>query len=301
MGGVDSGQLDFIGFLLTGVTGLWAVTLLLRDVKLRLRPYSLDPRVALGARLGRSSISRTLSFVGFGLFLASAPTVLASRTGSPIRRALHMSESSRSPAGGPPPPQPLARDRGISDGRDAGRDEPGSCDNAAGGGRSGVSPVHPAIHRVDDASIRIHGPLFDRSGRRVGHERTIDVERARGRERAMRIHPAGRGLKEKHNLREHDNRSVHEAKAPKGARTGCGSERGGAGERAPESTSRTEHVVRSGESLWSIAESVLQTSDLRRIARYWPLIHKANAALIGRDPSRVFPGQRLTLPPEKDV
>jgi nucleoid-associated protein YgaU len=42
----------------------------------------------------------------------------------------------------------------------------------------------------------------------------------------------------------------------------------------------------------------LETKDLRRIARYWPAIHRANRDVVGRDPSRIFPGQRLILPPE---
>lgn len=49
------------------------------------------------------------------------------------------------------------------------------------------------------------------------------------------------------------------------------------------------HVVKPGESLWSIAESV--TGDASR----WPALFRANRDQIG-DPSVLHPGQRLALP-----
>lgn len=60
------------------------------------------------------------------------------------------------------------------------------------------------------------------------------------------------------------------------------------------------HTVRSGETLWEIAAEALRTEDIRRIARYWPRIHRHNRAVVGRDPSMIFPGQVLHLPPECD-
>ena len=141
--------------------------------------------------------------------------------------------------------------------------------------------MHPAVHGGRQAVVRIDGPLFDRGGRRIGAEHTIDPERERGRQRAMRRHPAGKGLG-----------PLHERRAGGDSRDG----------RAPDvsGVSGREHVVREGESLWSIAELALETKDLRRIARYWPTIHRANRDVVGRDPSRIFPGQRLVLPPEDD-
>jgi resuscitation-promoting factor RpfA len=57
-------------------------------------------------------------------------------------------------------------------------------------------------------------------------------------------------------------------------------------------------VVKPGDSLWSIAAEILETSDPARIARYWPLIHRSNRELIGANPNLIFPGQVLELPDE---
>lgn len=59
------------------------------------------------------------------------------------------------------------------------------------------------------------------------------------------------------------------------------------------------YTVRPGDSLWDIAEMKLGTVEARRIARYWPRIHRANRAVIGADPNLIVPGQVLTLPPER--
>ncbi len=59
------------------------------------------------------------------------------------------------------------------------------------------------------------------------------------------------------------------------------------------------YTVRPGDSLWDIAEMKLDTAEARRIARYWPRIHRANRDVIGGDPNLIFPGQVLTLPPER--
>ena len=62
--------------------------------------------------------------------------------------------------------------------------------------------------------------------------------------------------------------------------------------------SSRRYVVKSGDTLWGIAATVLRTNDQRRIARYWPLIHRENVALIGPNPNLIFPGQVLLLPTE---
>jgi nucleoid-associated protein YgaU len=53
-----------------------------------------------------------------------------------------------------------------------------------------------------------------------------------------------------------------------------------------------------GDTLWSIAAERLGTDDIRRIARYWPRIHRANREVIGPNPDLLRPGQVLELPPE---
>lgn len=59
------------------------------------------------------------------------------------------------------------------------------------------------------------------------------------------------------------------------------------------------HAVLPGETLWSIAADRLGTDDVRRVARYWPRIHRANREVIGSNPSLIRPGQVLELPPER--
>lgn len=58
---------------------------------------------------------------------------------------------------------------------------------------------------------------------------------------------------------------------------------------APAATAERVHVVKEGESLWSIAESVAGDASL------WPALFRANRDQIG-DPSVLHPGQRLAIP-----
>jgi hypothetical protein len=75
--------------------------------------------------------------------------------------------------------------------------------------------------------------------------------------------------------------------------------RGGSGG-GRDATGPTTYVVRAGDCLWTIAAEWLETDDAGRIARYWPRIHRANRATIGRDPSIIHPGQVLVMPDEDD-
>jgi nucleoid-associated protein YgaU len=59
--------------------------------------------------------------------------------------------------------------------------------------------------------------------------------------------------------------------------------------------------VIAGDTLWDIAALALNTDDARRIARYWPRIHRANREVLGPDPSLIFPGTVLVLPAEECV
>ena len=61
------------------------------------------------------------------------------------------------------------------------------------------------------------------------------------------------------------------------------------------------YVVRTGDSLWRIAERTLSdrgdgTVTSAGIALFWPVIYGANRALIGDDPNLIFPGQTLQMP-----
>ena len=58
------------------------------------------------------------------------------------------------------------------------------------------------------------------------------------------------------------------------------------------------HVVRPGESLWSIAEA---TSGSGGLDQHWRAIWAANHDVIGDDPDLILPGQRLRLPGDTDT
>jgi nucleoid-associated protein YgaU len=137
--------------------------------------------------------------------------------------------------------------------------------------------VHPAVHATTRHDIRIDGPLFHRGGRTVVTRVAGGAGFPRSKKLAMRLHHSGHG------------------KSP--------SDRTGANGKHPIARACEEptHRVREGDTLWSIAAEVLQTDDLRRIARYWPKIHRANRELLGPDPRLIFPDQLLVLPPECDV
>jgi LysM domain len=58
-----------------------------------------------------------------------------------------------------------------------------------------------------------------------------------------------------------------------------------------------EVVVRSGDSLWSLAEARLPASaPAEEVDRAWRGIYAANRAEIGPDPGLIRPGQRLRMP-----
>lgn len=68
--------------------------------------------------------------------------------------------------------------------------------------------------------------------------------------------------------------------------------------RHPAAQCGETYLVKPGDTLWDIAAEVLGTADIRRIARYWPSIHKANRDAIGNDPHLITPGAILALPAE---
>ena len=77
---------------------------------------------------------------------------------------------------------------------------------------------------------------------------------------------------------------------------------------APALATPPEHaVVRPGDNLWLIARAALVRASARQpgeaeIARYWRLVIAANrSTLRSGDPSLVFPGEVVTLPPRPGV
>lgn len=65
----------------------------------------------------------------------------------------------------------------------------------------------------------------------------------------------------------------------------------------PPGAART-HVVRAGDTLWSLAAADLSpAADDADISRRSHRLHELNRAVIGDDPDLIHPGQRLQLPP----
>ncbi len=57
------------------------------------------------------------------------------------------------------------------------------------------------------------------------------------------------------------------------------------------------HLVRSGESLWSIASNALPRATDTAVSRVWPRLYHLNRGRIGPDPGLIRPGTTLRLPP----
>lgn len=71
-----------------------------------------------------------------------------------------------------------------------------------------------------------------------------------------------------------------------------------AGKSEPDIAADEQYVVRSGDSLWTIAARHLQSSDPTKIATEWHRIYNLNKSVIGTDPDLIYPGTTLTLPEE---
>ena len=149
------------------------------------------------------------------------------------------------------------------DGHETVRAEPA---DVAGNESGEPNQAHPAIHgRSTGGTVT---PLFPRAPRK-----SPDLEvRRREREEAMRRHPAGKALQP--------------VDAPRPTTSS-----------AAANDEARHYRVHEGDTLWSIAEQHLDTKDIRRIARYWPRIHRANSELVD-NPNLIQPGWTLVLPPE---
>jgi hypothetical protein len=56
------------------------------------------------------------------------------------------------------------------------------------------------------------------------------------------------------------------------------------------------HRVRAGDTLWSIAASLLPAADAAEVDRAWHRIYRVNRTVVGSDPDLVLPGTTLRLP-----
>lgn len=71
-------------------------------------------------------------------------------------------------------------------------------------------------------------------------------------------------------------------------------------------TPNSEHLVATGDHLWNIAESTLEASlgrspDSSELGTYWRKLIDANQEmLLSGDPSLIYPGETLTIPPMAD-
>ncbi|MGI8774404.1 MAG: LysM peptidoglycan-binding domain-containing protein [Actinomycetota bacterium] len=138
-----------------------------------------------------------------------------------------------------------------------------------------VYSVHPAIHGSQRGEGTIT-PLFPRNGSNkppgLSGSPDIPARDCPADDRAellacMRRHPAGKMVTK-------------------------------VGDDAPKSRSTCRYTVRRGDTLWGLAAAHLQTDDVRRIARFWPKIHRQNRDVIGANPDLLFPGQMLEIPSE---
>jgi nucleoid-associated protein YgaU len=117
----------------------------------------------------------------------------------------------------------------------------------------------------------------------------------------MRVHPAGKNFKQVPPTAgvERVSPPSPNPPSPPGSSSGNGAILAEAVAAAGAARAGERYTVRPGDSLWDIAEMKLGTAEARRIARYWPRIHRANRDVIGGDPNLIVPGQILTLPPER--
>lgn len=60
------------------------------------------------------------------------------------------------------------------------------------------------------------------------------------------------------------------------------------------------HVVRTGDSLWSIARAFAPHAEAPEVAFLVTRLHRDNLGVIGADPDVLRPGQRLALPADID-
>lgn len=186
----------------------------------------------------------------------------------PGRSPRHAPPSPWSRADGLPPPRPSAPAGGRSQGLEGGLSNPSR---------------HPAVHGRGSLAPRPR-LLFPRVWDRADPKRSMESRPSEGVTSTPRF-----------TYRSH--RPGDDAEGPR-RRPGVFPKASGHAQPHLRSGTESWHRVQAGETLWSIAAETLDTRDMRRIARYWPRIHKANRSVIGPNPDLIRPGQRLRLPSE---
>jgi hypothetical protein len=213
-------------------------------------------RVRVRVRRPRPVLLRFSWALGF--LLSATPSLALARGRAPLSPGRPATAAPPwSGTSGSPPPRPLVR-TGVPA-------HSAHVDRIEGKAKEVSEMNEAAATRRDDIHPAVHGkrgprqkitPLFPREPRRGAPSPTENEERAR----AMAAHPAGKGL--------------------------------------ASATPDCDEVyeVREGDSLWGIASEALDTRASGLIARYWPVVYRANAHLVGNDPGVIVPGQELRLP-----
>ena len=274
------------------------------------------PRTVLGALRHRGLIPDALntkiaSLLGIAVALSAAPA----SANPPPRRPGRSPLPPWSRTIGHPPPRPLApaggahpwkREEGVAlepppDAQEILVPIEPEAGNAVGPDdeathEAPAEPPDPAPPIYAGESHALHAPRPGRGERLF--PRAIGDPR---RDRAMRAHPAGKNAKEAPPTAgaEQVSPSSPNPPSPPGSSSGNGAILAEAVAAAGAARDGERYTVRPGDSLWDIAEMKLGTAETRRIARYWPRIHRANRDVIGGDPNLIVPGQVLILPPER--
>lgn len=220
-------------------------------------------------------LTRSASGLGLLVALASPAGATGRKLVSPNQPGRPSPEQPWTEAGGSLPPLPPARSE--APGAPWTEARPGAKllapeapdkavsvkDVALPVGDKGPGSAHPAIHPKAHSKTRGERitPLFAKAGSLGEDKGTARSEKEMSeREACMARHPAGRDL------------------------------------RAKNVPSVNKYTVKPGDTLWDIAERVLDSNDVRAVARYWPRIHRANRQALGADPNRLAPGLVLLLP-----
>ena len=152
--------------------------------------------------------------------------------------------------------------------------------------RARVTPPpvrHPAVHPRWAGQIQ-PGPLFPRADEALRQKQERDA--------AMQRHPAGKGRTDRSAAKgapalgfsapspaaRSPKKDAAKAPVPEAA---CGSRK---------------LMVRHGDSLWSLATSILGSAAEARVAHLTEQLFVTNRRVVGADPDLIHPGQKLSVP-----